>query len=66
MTVSPATTASQGPGNGAPGDRRPVSSLQGDRDEQIFGAAFDGGVIGRFVVFLRPYRRRLAAAIAAV
>jgi ATP-binding cassette subfamily B protein len=66
MTVSPATTASQGPGNAAPGDRRPVASLQGDRDEQIFGAAFDGGVIGRFVVFLRPYRRRLAAAIAAV
>ena len=61
MTVSPATTAPAGPGNG-----RLVSALQGDRDEQIFGAAFDGGVIGRFLGFLRPYRRRLAAAIAAV
>lgn len=61
MTVSPATTAPAGPGNG-----RLVLALQGDRDEQIFGAAFDGGVIGRFVGFLRPYRRRLAAAIAAV
>ena len=58
MTVSPATPA--------PGDGRLVSALQGDRDEQIFGAAFDGGVIGRFVVFLRPYRRRLLAAIVAV
>ncbi|MCH8197477.1 MAG: ABC transporter ATP-binding protein, partial [Proteobacteria bacterium] len=57
MTVSPATTMPAGPGNLA---------LQGDRDEQIFGAAFDGGVIRRFVVFLRPYRRRLLAAISAV
>ncbi|MCH7711892.1 MAG: ABC transporter ATP-binding protein, partial [Proteobacteria bacterium] len=61
MTVSPATTAPAGPGDG-----RLVLALQGDRDEQIFGAAFDGGVIGRFVAFLRPYRRRLLAAIAAV
>ena len=61
MTVSPATTAPAGPGNG-----RLVLALQGDRDEQIFGAAFDGGVIGRFLGFLRPYRRRLLAAIAAV
>lgn len=61
MTVSPATTAPAGPGNG-----RLALALQGDRDEQIFGAAFDGGVIGRFLGFLRPYRRRLLAAIAAV
>ena len=61
MTVSPATTAPAGPGDG-----RLVLALQGDRDEQIFGAAFDGGVTGRFVAFLRPYRRRLLAAIAAV
>ncbi len=40
--------------------------LEGDRDEQIFGAAFDGGIIRRFVGFVRPYKKRFYVAIAAV
>ena len=34
--------------------------------EHIFGAAFDGRVVSRFIGFMRPYRARLALAIAAV
>jgi ATP-binding cassette subfamily B multidrug efflux pump len=41
-------------------------SLQGDRDEQIFGAAFDGHVIRRFFGFLGPYKKILYLAIGAV
>lgn len=34
--------------------------------EHIFGAAFDGRVVSRFIGFMRPYRARLALAVAAV
>ena len=54
MTESPADT---GQAHG---------SLQGDRDEQIFGAAFDGHVIRRFFGFLGPYKKILYLAIGAV
>jgi ATP-binding cassette subfamily B protein len=36
------------------------------RDEEMFGALFDGGVVRRFMSFVRPYRRRVWLAIAAV
>jgi len=35
-------------------------------DERIFGAAFDGRIVQRFLKFLLPYRARLAVALAAV
>jgi ATP-binding cassette subfamily B protein len=54
MTESPADT---GQAHG---------SLQGDRDEQIFGASYDGSVIRRFFGFVMPYKKRLYIAIGAV
>src|SRR3954468_22712932 len=35
-------------------------------DEKIFGAAFNGHVIRRFLAFMRPYRKRLLWAVFAV
>ena len=40
--------------------------LKDEIDERIFGAAFDGKVIRRFIGFMRPYRRRLLLAVACV
>jgi ATP-binding cassette subfamily B multidrug efflux pump len=59
MTASPADTGQ------ADADQA-HSSLQGDLDEQIFGAAYDGGVIRRFFGFVIPYKKRLYIAIGAV
>ena len=52
----------------APGTRPPhaVVGSQVERDEQMFGAAFDGHVISRFMGFLRPYRKLLFVAVGAV
>ena len=36
------------------------------RDEEMFGALFDGDVVRRFLTFVRPYRKRVWLAIAAV
>ncbi len=36
------------------------------RDEEMFGALFDGDVVRRFLIFVRPYRKRVWLAIAAV
>ena len=36
------------------------------RDEEMFGALFDGGVVRRFMTYVRPYRRQVLLAIAAV
>ncbi len=36
------------------------------RDEEMFGALFDGGVVRRFMVYVGPYRRQVLLAIAAV
>ena len=62
MTASPTDTG-QAP-KGAQDSTE--GGLQGDRDEQIFGAAFDGHVIRRFFVFLGPYKKILYLAIGAV
>ena len=34
----------------------------GLRGEELFGDAFDGKVVGRFLVFVKPYKRVLAVA----
>lgn len=36
------------------------------QDEEMFGALFDGGVVRRFITYVRPYRRQVLLAIAAV
>lgn len=36
------------------------------RDEEMFGALFDGGVVRRFMGYVQPYRRQVLWAIAAV
>ncbi len=54
MTASPADTGQVHGG------------LHGDRDEQIFGAAYDGGIIRRFMGFVTPYKKRLWMAMGAV
>jgi ATP-binding cassette subfamily B protein len=40
--------------------------LSDEMDERIFGAAFDGRIIQRFLKYLWPYRARLAVAFCAV
>lgn len=43
-----------------------ANRLKDEIDERIFGAAFDGKVIRRFVSFMHPYRRALMCAIGCV
>jgi ATP-binding cassette, subfamily B, multidrug efflux pump len=45
---------------------RAVVGSQIDVDEQMFGAAFDGHIVRRFMGYVRPYRKRIHLAIAAV
>lgn len=45
---------------------RAVVGSQIDVDEQMFGAAFDGHVVKRFMGYVGPYKRRIQLAIAAV
>ncbi len=52
------------PGRGRP--PRAVVGSQISQDEAMFGAAFDGRIIKRFMTYVRPYRRRMYLAIAAV
>ena len=57
------------PADRNPADGRPPRAVVGSqisRDEEMFGAAFDGRVIIRFLSFVRPYRQRMYLAIAAV
>jgi ATP-binding cassette subfamily B protein len=54
---------------GEDGQGRPPRAVVGsqiNRDEEMFGAVFDSGVVRRFVDYVRPYRRRVYFAIAAV
>ena len=46
----------------------PLASLgtRSDREDQMFGTAFDGRVLRRFLVYLRHYKRRIALALATV
>src|SRR5689334_1517427 len=45
---------------------RAPSAFKESTDDKIFGAAFNGRVVRRFIGFMRPYRARLALAIASV
>jgi len=50
-------------------DRRPPRAVVGStigRDEEMFGAAFDRNVVGRFFTYVHPYRKRLYVAILAL
>ena len=63
MTSVPGAMDQQPGGRSSP---RAVVGSQISRDEEMFGAAFDRGVVKRFFSYVRPYRRRLYVAIAAV
>jgi ATP-binding cassette subfamily B multidrug efflux pump len=54
------------PQRGRPRPPHAVVGSQVERDEEMFGKAFNGHVMRRFGSYLRPYRLLLAAAIAAV
>ena len=43
-----------------------ANRLKDEIDERIFGAAFDGKVIRRFIGFMQPYRRALLFAVGCV
>ena len=43
-----------------------VVGSQISQDEELFGQAFNSWVLGRLATYLRPYRRRIAVAIAGV
>ena len=50
-------------------DRRPPRAVVGSQisvDEEMFGAAFDGRVISRFMSYVYPYRSRIYLALGAV
>ncbi len=52
-----------------PRDERPPRAVVGSqisRDEEMFGAAFNGHVLRRFFSYVRPYRARIRLAIVAV
>ncbi len=53
---------------GPDGDRPPraVVGSQISLDEEMFGAAFDGRVVGRFMSYVYPYRSRIYLALGAV
>ena len=54
---------------GPPGGERPPRAVVGSQistDEEMFGAAFDGRVIRRFMSYVYPYRKRIYVALGAV
>ncbi len=60
VTETPETSSDRG---------RPPRAYVGSQisqDEEIFGALFDGGVVRRFLTYVRPYRNRVWLAIASV
>ncbi|MDD9904586.1 MAG: ABC transporter ATP-binding protein [Rhodospirillaceae bacterium] len=55
--------------SGTPGGERPPRAVVGSQistDEEMFGAAFDGRVIRRFLSYVYPYRKRIYVALGAV
>ena len=50
------------------GNKPPLAAVgsQVNQEEQMFGAAFNGHVVKRFMAFVRPYRARLWLSLAAV
>ena len=63
MTMVPQRAMAGGPGVRPP---HAVVGSQISRDEQMFGAAYDGRVVQRFFEFVGPYRRRIYIALIAV
>ena len=63
MTALP---GAEDPGRNGARPPRAVVGSQISQDEEMFGAAFDGRVIRRFLAYVRPYRRRIYLALAAV
>ncbi|MCZ6840151.1 MAG: ABC transporter ATP-binding protein [Alphaproteobacteria bacterium] len=62
-------TVLTGGGDTQPARGRPPRAYVGSQinsDEEMFGALFDGGVVRRFLGYVRPYRSQLWLAIAAV
>lgn len=57
-----------GPPSAQPAERPRLASVgaQSNREEVMFGAAFDGRIVRRFMAFVVPYRRRLLFGLAAV
>ena len=52
-----------------PENQRPPLAVVGSQisqDEALFGRVFDRSVMSRFMIYLRPYRRRIVVAIGAV
>jgi ATP-binding cassette subfamily B protein len=62
MTMPADTTATSEP------ERPPLAVVgsQISQDEELFGRVFDRWVVSRFLIYLRPYRRRITVAIGAV
>jgi len=62
MTMPTDTTATREP------ERPPLAVVgsQISQDEELFGRVFDRWVVSRFLIYLRPYRRRITVAIGAV
>ena len=55
--------------SGTPGGKRPPRAVVGSQistDEEMFGAAFDGRVIRRFMSYVYPYRKRIYGALGTV
>lgn len=46
--------------------RRAEARAFRSQGEQIFGAAFDGRIVSRFLAFVKPYRRQLLLSVGAV
>ncbi len=63
MTVTPGNERFSDDGSRPP---RAVVGSQISQDEEMFGAAFDGGVLRRFFTYVRPYRTRILLALASV
>ena len=51
---------------GRAGGSRKSGRFNDEADEKIFGAAFNGHIIRRFIGYMRPYRGRLMLAVASV
>ena len=63
MPITPTLRSDNGTRERPP---RAVVGSQVSVDERMFAAAFDGHVIGRFMGFVRPYKKLLYIAVAAV
>jgi ATP-binding cassette subfamily B protein len=56
----------ESPGKNGGRPPRAVVGSQISQDEEMFGAAFDGRILRRFFIYVRPYRRRIYLALFSV